>query len=233
MQCPHCCIKIHLPIEKTEVWKIENNEEELLGHRISYGHCPACNKLIVIREQGQIKNIPHTNSNSFDRDLKNIQQEVLYPKKIYRKVATEIPENYRKDVLEAWSILDLSPKGSAVLSRRILEEVLENEFNIQDKNLGKKIEKFLNNKDVPSIVREMIDAIRHIGNFGAHPKENIYTSKIINVSEEEAELLINLLDELFDFVFVQPKIMSLKRQRLNEKLKASGKDPEKVYKSNK
>jgi hypothetical protein len=223
MKCPHCCIGIHLSTENTQVWKINNNDEELLGYRLTYGHCPACHNLIVMREQGQIKNIPQTNSNLFDVDLRNIQQEILYPKNINRKVEPEVPDNYRKDYLEAWSILYLSPRGSAVIIRRILQDVLHNEFDIKCKNLFQEIKKFIHEKDAPPHLKHMIDAVRSIGNFAAHPIEDIHTYEIVDVSVGEAELLIHLLDELFDFVFVQPKRMSLKRHEINEKLIASNK----------
>lgn len=46
----------------------------------------------------------------------------------------------------------------------------------------------------------------------------------MDVEDGEAEWLIEVILALFDFTFVQPKRLEFRREKLNEKLKALGKN---------
>ena len=70
-----------------------------------------------------------------------------------------------------------------------------------------------------------IDAVRNIGNFAAHPIKDTNTGEIVEVEPGEAEWLLDVLEGLFDFYFVQPAELRRKREALNEKLEAAGKPP--------
>jgi hypothetical protein len=65
-------------------------------------------------------------------------------------------------------------------------------------------------------------AIRNIGNLAAHPNKYVHTGEIVNVEPGEAEWLLDVLEELFDITFVQPKITQAKKDKLNQKLSALG-----------
>lgn len=152
---------------------------------------------------------------------------ILYPcKHQARKIVSEIPEPYKQEFLEASSILELSPKASAALSRRILQMLLQEHFKISDKlNLSKQITEFINSAKASSILNEQIDAIRNIGNFAAHPSKSTATGEIVEVESGEAEWLLETLEALFDFAFVEPKRLQERKNKLNEKLKDTGKSP--------
>ena len=53
--------------------------------------------------------------------------------------------------------------------------------------------------------------IRDVGNFAAHPNKNKHTGDVVDVEPGEAEWLLDILDKLFDFYFVQPELAT-KRQ---------------------
>lgn len=67
--------------------------------------------------------------------------------------------------------------------------------------------------------------MRNIGNFAAHPIKSTNTGEIIDVEPGEAEWLLDVLEGLFDFYFVQPAILKAKRDKLNQKLVDAGKPP--------
>ena len=118
-----------------------------------------------------------------------------------------------------------SEKASAALSRRCLQNLLREKAGTQAKDLAKQIQEVLDSGKLPSHLGEAIDAVRAIGNFAAHPVKNTSTREVIDVEPGEAEWLLNTLEGLFDFYFVQPARLAKKRDALNKKLKDAGKPP--------
>jgi hypothetical protein len=72
---------------------------------------------------------------------------------------------------------------------------------------------------------EIIDAVRQIGNFAAHPIKSKHSGELLDVEPEEAEWNLDVLEALFDFYYVQPAKVAKKRDSLNAKLKDAGKQP--------
>ncbi|MCG3690130.1 hypothetical protein [Aliarcobacter butzleri] len=62
-----------------------------------------------------------------------------------------------------------------------------------------------------------------IGNFSAHPIKSQNTGEIVNVEVGEAEWCLEILQSLFEFCYVQPKIAEEKMAELNKKLEECGK----------
>ena len=90
-------------------------------------------------------------------------------------------------------------------------------------DLANEIQQIIDSKSLPSHLSESIDAIRNIGNFAAHPVKSTSTGEIVDVEVGEAEWLLDVIEALFDFYFVQPAILKLKREALNIKLSEIGK----------
>ena len=78
---------------------------------------------------------------------------------------------------------------------------------------------------LPSEIAANVDAIRHIGNFAAHPMKSKASGEIVEVEEGEAEWLLDVLEELFDFYYVGPAQAAARRDALNKKLASLGKPP--------
>ena len=122
-------------------------------------------------------------------------------------------------------MLEISPKASAALSRRCLQNLLRDAAGVKPGNLADEIQEVTDAKTVPSHLIEVIDAVRQIGNFAAHPMKSKSTGEILPVEPNEAEWNLDVLEALFDFYYVQPSIIAAKRQKLNEKLREAGKPP--------
>jgi len=154
------------------------------------------------------------------------RQTLVYPKGISRSsIPAEIPTGFATDYREACLVLPDSEKASAALSRRCLQYLLREKAGIKKGDLANEIQQVLDSKQLPGYLAEDLDAIRNIGNFAAHPMKSTHTGEIVDVEPQEAEWLLNLLEGLFDFYFVQPARAKAKRDALNAKLQSAGKPP--------
>jgi hypothetical protein len=129
------------------------------------------------------------------------------------------------DYVEACNVIGDSPKASAALSRRCLQHILREVEKVKHSDLANEIQQVLDKGKLPTHLAESIDAIRHIGNFAAHPIKSTASGEIIDVEPGEAEWNLDVLESLFDFYFIQPDLLKKKRGALDAKLASVGKKP--------
>ena len=103
-----------------------------------------------------------------------------------------VPQVVIDDYNEACLICDLSSKASATLSRRCLQGILRDYWKVKPGRLVDEIDAVKDKID--PITWEAIDAVRKIGNIGAHMEKDI--NVIVDVDPDEAELLIELIETL-------------------------------------
>lgn len=150
----------------------------------------------------------------------------LYPHAVAREpLDPAVPSTFADDYVEACNVLDVSPKASAALSRRIMQHVLRECAKVEAPNLDQEIQKVLNANMVPSHIADSLDAVRTVGNFAAHPIKSTSSGEIVDVEPGEAEWNLDTVEALFDFFFVQPARTAAKRAALNQKLADAGKPP--------
>jgi hypothetical protein len=136
-----------------------------------------------------------------------------------------VPAAFAGDYVEACNVLDISPKASAALSRRLLQHILREKAKVKAPNLDQEIQKVLDANMVPSHIAESLDAVRTVGNFAAHPIKSTSSGEVVDVEPGEAEWNLDTVEALFDFYFVQPAKVAAKREALNKKLVDAGKPP--------
>ena len=95
-------------------------------------------------------------------------------------------------------IKNKSPKASATLSRRCLQGMIRDFWGIKKDKLFVAINELQGKVDAVSW--EAIQAVRKVGNIGAHMEADV--NLIIDVDPEEAELLTGLLETLFEEWYV-------------------------------
>jgi hypothetical protein len=185
-------------------------------------NCPSqnCRKMIIKLGRGA----------NFNTSRLNAQTLIVTEEYLVRPIATlrppvpiEVDSNYANDYNEACLILTYSPKASAALSRRCLQNILREKGGVKNGNLANEIQEVINAGTLPSYLSESIDAIRNIGNFAAHPLKSTSTGEIVDVEAGEAEWVLDVIESLFDFYFVLPAILKTKREALNKKLTDIGK----------
>ena len=118
-----------------------------------------------------------------------------------------IPAVLREDYVEACRIRDLSPKASATLTRRCLQGMIRDFCGIARGTLSdeiKVLEVAIAEGQAPAGVTpesvDAIDQVRSVGNIGAHMEKNI--DLIIPVDEGEAQILVDLVELLFEEWYV-------------------------------
>lgn len=225
--CPHCqtVVRFELPdvtmpgtgtgsFTPPEI-RIQSGSRNPL--KLVVAHCPSCGKDSITLEEGQFQ------PNNQPPDTWNGEKMLVWPRYGDRPPAPqEVPSEIAKTYAEAAMVLPFSPKASAALSRRCLQAVLR-EAGFHQHDLSKQIEAVL--PTLPSYIATNVDAIRNVGNFAAHPTKDTNSGAIIEVEPGEAEWNLDVLDELFDFYYVQPAVAQRKRDALNEKLQAANKPP--------
>ncbi len=224
MICPNCAVGVRLSISgSSHVYHVEHEREKQWGYDIAHGFCPECGQLIVLIRHGTYWQ--HGLDDEGVRELYPEREEIIYPKRRSKPFSSDVPVRYRNDFNEAFACLDVSPKASAAVSRRVLQDVLTNHYSIGAGSLASQIEAFIARADVPSYLTAQVDAVRNIGNFAAHPLKSTRTGEVLDVEPGEAEWLMGTLEALFDFTFVQPERLKRQRAQLNEKLSEAGKPP--------
>ena len=209
MKCPHCLVSFH------DVWDAWPSLSDCKAHfSFKSTVCPACNQLIFKLNRAAIK--PSADNIVFS-------ENILYPKATTRPVPPEVEEQFANDFREACLVIGDSEKASAALSRRCLQNLLREKAETKAKDLAVQIQEVLDSDKLPSHLANAIDGVRVIGNFAAHSIKSQHTGDVIEVETGEAEWLLETLEGLFDFYFVQPAKLNKKRDALNKKLEEAGK----------
>ena len=193
--------------------------DDYSGYSVGSQYCPSCENVLVYMQFGTVRGGDGELVLSYpDREI------VLYPQaNNVRELPAEVPAPYRQDLVEARAVLEMSPKASAALSRRLLQRVFREELGIKAKDLSKEIDQFIAARAAPTYLLDAVDAIRQVGNVAAHPLKFEHSGEIADVEEGEAEWTLNVAEALVDFACVQPVRLKQRRDSLNKKLEALGK----------
>lgn len=211
MKCAHCGISIYETWDDT--WLAWHHN--VINWQIRVTRCPACAGY-------EIDIMDHNVGGGW---------RMVHPHGVNRgPIPPEVPPQIASDYREACSVLPVSPKASAALARRCLQNVLRTN-GYKDRDLAKEIEQVLNeseaSKAIPQSLRTTIDGIRNFGNFSAHPVTDITTLQIIDVDPHEAEWCLEILEEMFEHFYVRPAHATARKAALDAKLMAAGKPPSK------
>jgi len=221
MKCPHCLVEFHPQVE----WKYLGKDRQgnwLIERYVCPN--PKCKRQILYLVRGTPKFVAGTPK------IGSVQRRsgalMVYPKGSNRPpVPPEVAPQFADDYREACLVLADSPKASAALSRRCLQGILREKAGAKPSNLADEIQEVLDRNIWPSYVADIVDAVRNIGIFAAHPIKSKQTGVIVDVEPGEADLNLDVLEALFDFHFVQPARVAEKRAAINRKLQDAGKQP--------
>jgi hypothetical protein len=125
---------------------------------------------------------------------KLIRRFDLIPKSDAKVFPDYVPRVIIEDYEEACLILNDSPKASATLARRCLQGMIRDFWKIKKGRLIDEINAI--EELVDPLTWKSIDAIRKIGNIGAHMEKDI--NLIIDVDPNEARILLQLIEQLIE-----------------------------------
>ena len=215
MKCPHCTISFHPEWTQT-ILDTPRVADTQWSCKVAV--CPSCMEPVI--ELLGLRPVDHGY-------MRRESSRIVHPKFPHRSpIDAAVPESFRADYTEAYQVLEASAKASAALSRRVLQGVLTDQ-GYSSSNLAEQIDSVLAESDpkkrLPGHFQETIDAVRHFGNFAAHPITEVTSLQIIDVEPEEAEWCLEIIEALFAHYYVTPARARERRDRLNTKLEQAGK----------
>jgi hypothetical protein len=232
-QCPYC--QSFATIGEHDLFEVKGNISNYDNGRVTYVfqaiECPnsSCGQLTAhIKLTDTTPNpAPAVLSSSRTRLYipdKNKKQKIdlgvrLLPPSKAKIFPEYVPLAIRDDYQEACLITNLSPKASATLSRRCLQTIIRDFWNIKNKkNLNEEIDALSKLPDVNADLISAFHDLRSIGNIGAHMEKD--TNLIIDVESEEAEELIRFIESLIGLTYIEKH----NRDQLFKKIKTISAD---------
>jgi hypothetical protein len=151
--------------------------------------------------------------------MNKIDRYVLRPQSAAKPQPDYVPAAIRADYAEACLVKDLSPKASATLARRCLQGMIRDFCGISKSRLFDEIKELRKQIDGGTADRSIthesvnaIDAIRTVGNIGAHMEKDV--GLIVDIDPDEAKLLIELIEMLFEEWYIERHDRRLRLERI-------------------
>jgi hypothetical protein len=143
----------------------------------------------------------------------------LVPPATVKRFPEYVPDFVRSDYEEACLTQESSPKASAMLARRCLQAMIRHRWSLRKATLSQEIDAIKG--DVDKLAWDAIDAVREIGNIGAHM--SLENDELVDVEPQEAALLVGLIETLITDWYVDKHD---REERMNRLIAAaSSKDP--------
>lgn len=210
MQCPRCSVAIK-PVAQANSFV----NDAATNWNLMVWTCPACNRAFVTIARMAFTGGPKAREASFESQ----DEMIVWPRSSSRPpVPPDVPEEYASLAQEAGLILADSPRASAALSRRCLQQMLREKAGAPPSELYHEIEWAVTNAGLPSHATESLHELRVIGNMAAHPNKSTATGDYLEVEPGEADWTLDVLDALFDHYFVGPARTASRKAALNAKL---------------
>lgn len=193
------------------------------------GRCTICNKVAIAVQRISRFCPPGTNSFGVEPGVTQYSTVLLYPKSMLPDRAPNgLNAEAKQDYDEARAVMGVSPQAAATLARRCLQYVLTTELEIPNETakgsfrpLIQIIDDARKSDRLSTRVKDALQDIREIGNIGAHPEIDL-ANTLIRVSEDEALYTIEVLEWLFDELYVHSERSQQMKQRIEEIKKKTG-----------
>ncbi len=224
--CPHCEHNVTISDSR------ESTAEHILYIENQTGNHGLLTRFIVCPNKECRKytlNVGLYNTDRYANGTRAISKHIkswrLFPWGTSRSFPDYVPQAIRDDYVEACSIVALSPKAAATLARRAVQGIVRDYWKIAKNNLYQELEELKTHigGSISQETWDSIDAVRSVGNIGAHMEKDI--NVIVDVDLDEAELLIELVENLIVDTYVaanerdqrHKKLLALKAKKLAER----------------
>ncbi len=196
MQCPHCLHHFFSEPRRFDLGPCGEDQWAL-----TLEACPNCNDATIILYRR--------------RPVGIATATMVYPKGTGRPaLPTVVPWQYASDYQEAARLLPDSPQASAAVSRHCLRRLFHETIGMCSTDFARELDLLLASRQLPRYLADALDAVRNFADFAAHPEKGTTPGAISDVQPGEAEWLLDTLDALFNFYFVQPAETERRRTAL-------------------
>ena len=192
-ECDECGIGSNVSLYMDGKRKVLKHKVKTLIYSITCNN-PKCNKttVIAVNDDGE-------------------QIDIL-PSKYQKCFPNYIPQPIIRDFQEGVSIINYSPRASAILFRKCLEGMIKNCFGVCEKKLYDSIDKIFKNNQISAGQKEMLDSIRRIGNICAHFQSE--DNSLFDYTSDEVNKIKDVLEYLFEEWYIEPN----RRKKLQEEI---------------
>ena len=192
IKCPHCSSYFIITEKNYDEFRLNTSAMDAFGPKnikIAHVVCPnpMCRQPIIYMDV------------SYPSTGEYLLNGILYPMSCAKVYPEYIPKQLRNDYEESCKIVQLSPKASATLARRCLQGIIRDFFKIKHNRLIDEVNELKTKVDTD--LWNAIDAIRKVGNIGAHMEKDV--NIIVDIDTNEAEQLIGLIELLFEETYIR------------------------------
>lgn len=196
--CPWCETPAIADVRGIAYWDGLDKDGKFLNAATEYAllQCSACGDASVqVRED-------------YGEGFEDDQPVIVYPAK--RRLNSDVPGPLRREFKEAQDCFSTKAYvATVVMVRRILEGTCK-ENNVQERTLVRSLEKLHQDGLIDSTIAEWANALRILGNEGAH-----YTGR--RVSHDDAEDALAFAEALLDHIYVLRKRFEVFAERRAKK----------------
>jgi hypothetical protein len=205
--CPHCgAFSSFLQVNSANLIAAAI-VQAVASRSLIQAKCSACKRLVVV-------------ASSYVHGPQKEQQlrlDLLWPADIRpSRSPSTLDADATRDYDQARATLPVSPMASAVLARRCLQHVIRQKLGIRKNRLIDEIDEALVRPELTKLTREALDHVRKIGNWGAHPTVDPGMT-IIEVSDDEAEYTLDVLELLFHDLYDAPERIAAMNARIQSR----------------
>lgn len=190
--CPHCKVRSVFAGVTTEGVEWDNTSHLLM-------RCQNCEGIVYARFPFEV--LPDGGKRS--------DPPIFYP-----EIRSEAPEDYPLDVRENFSealrSLNVNnPRAAVIMTRSALQAAMR-EHEARGGSLNEEIEDLAARHVLPESLKDWAHELRDGGNLVAHPEPGKH------VEMQDAKELSALAESIFEYMYVIPKELDRRRQRLTE-----------------
>ena len=197
--CPACRIEILLDQSDQQISdKAASLNGEWRFVRTQFVRCRRCGEIAVtvgvyVPHSDATQAIPIPADRNYFAAKQTLFEQRILPWGTGKKYNDDdgVPAPIRADFEEAHAIRTLSPRASATLARRCMQAVIRDVYELPHARTLADELKAAKEKMEPDLWRAM-DALRTVGNIGAHMERDMDT--IVDVDPEEASKLLRGLE---------------------------------------
>lgn len=135
---------------------------------------------------------------------KNIIGKHIFPFSDAPIKIKNVPAKYMREYNEAASVKEISPKSCALICRRVLEMILENECGCTKFNLSQKVNEYISKVSPSELLQKSMWYLVNAGNAMAHDKKGA-DDNLIKLKSTDCDFILKALETVFDEIFVKPK----------------------------
>lgn len=192
LTCPYCGNDVTFKFSEPHVINLTE---------LRYGACSTCKKVVI-----QVREFIVNTSKRFDGKLLIDKQfgawVIIWPQQKVICSDVRIPEEIRKDLNDAASVVDISPDAAMSLVRCTVEWILEKHMGFKDGNLETKIKTAKAANALPVNLLVGLDPIRTFGKFATHSIDDCSSGERIIVTKEQVLFAIEKAKQIAVYWFI-------------------------------